>query len=332
MLLFLDVVLDARGDDGDDGAEAGFIDEVVHLLQALPGEVMLDVRFLGVFLAEQLRDERVDVVLFDLHVEAQGVVQLLQRRATPRAGLARSEGLEHRLRFAVILLQQDNGVGHRCFLRMGAVIGSLLPRSRGVEPVRSGFLPVHDSGISSPVIRQLPEERDRSVSVTERTARRRESASNDSAASSSAPSGGWVRNSKLGIVCVALFLTFWGAQALTGWHEHNNDHRDHEEQRDLVRRVPHDGTLLGGLDRELGERVPPDGRVRAPDRLPHPEGFTRVEETGRRPRRRRPACPRRRPGRARPGATRRAQARALRELVARSRSSCCSSRRWCCTR
>jgi len=43
------------------------------------------------------------------------------------------------------------------------------------------------------------------------------------------PSGGWFRNSKLGLVCVALFLTFWAAQALTGWQEHNSDQVTHGE-------------------------------------------------------------------------------------------------------
>ena len=67
------------------------------------------------------------------------------------------------------------------------------------------------------------------MSVTERTARRRDSASNDSAGSSSAPSGGWARNSKLGLVCLALFLLFWAAQAVTGWKEDNDDAVTHHE-------------------------------------------------------------------------------------------------------
>src|SRR5215203_85178 len=43
------------------------------------------------------------------------------------------------------------------------------------------------------------------------------------------PSDGWLRSSKLGLVCVALFLCFWSAQALTGWQEHNADQSSHHE-------------------------------------------------------------------------------------------------------
>jgi hypothetical protein len=42
-------------------------------------------------------------------------------------------------------------------------------------------------------------------------------------------SAGWLRNSKLGIVCLALFLCFWAAQSLTGWQEHNSDQASHHE-------------------------------------------------------------------------------------------------------
>jgi hypothetical protein len=42
-------------------------------------------------------------------------------------------------------------------------------------------------------------------------------------------SDGWLRNSKLGIVCIALFLCFWVAQSLTGWQEHNADQASHQE-------------------------------------------------------------------------------------------------------
>jgi hypothetical protein len=43
------------------------------------------------------------------------------------------------------------------------------------------------------------------------------------------PTGSWARNSKLGLVCVALFLLFWGAQAVTGWQEDNDDAVTHHE-------------------------------------------------------------------------------------------------------
>jgi hypothetical protein len=43
--------------------------------------------------------------------------------------------------------------------------------------------------------------------------------------------GNWVRNSKLGLVCVALFLLFWAAQALTGWQEDNDDAVTHHEPK-----------------------------------------------------------------------------------------------------
>ncbi len=43
------------------------------------------------------------------------------------------------------------------------------------------------------------------------------------------PTGSWVRNSKLGLVCLALFLLFWAAQAVTGWKEDNDDAVTHHE-------------------------------------------------------------------------------------------------------
>jgi len=42
-------------------------------------------------------------------------------------------------------------------------------------------------------------------------------------------SEGWLRNSKLGLVCLALFLCFWAAQAVTGWQDHNSDQSTHGE-------------------------------------------------------------------------------------------------------
>jgi hypothetical protein len=38
---------------------------------------------------------------------------------------------------------------------------------------------------------------------------------------------GWLRNSKLAMVCFAIFFALLIAQSLTGWREHNNDARDH---------------------------------------------------------------------------------------------------------
>jgi hypothetical protein len=39
--------------------------------------------------------------------------------------------------------------------------------------------------------------------------------------------GGWLRNSKLGFVCLALFLVFWAAQSVTGWHTYNAEQLQH---------------------------------------------------------------------------------------------------------
>ena len=44
-----------------------------------------------------------------------------------------------------------------------------------------------------------------------------------------APTGSWARNSKLGLVCLGLFLLFWAAEALTGWKEDNDDAVTHHE-------------------------------------------------------------------------------------------------------
>src|SRR4051812_46686107 len=40
---------------------------------------------------------------------------------------------------------------------------------------------------------------------------------------------GWLRNSKLAMVCFGIFIALLFAQSLTGWREHNNDSRQHHE-------------------------------------------------------------------------------------------------------
>jgi hypothetical protein len=45
----------------------------------------------------------------------------------------------------------------------------------------------------------------------------------------SALDGSWVRNSKLALACLALFLVFWVAQSLTGWHAFNADQQEHQD-------------------------------------------------------------------------------------------------------
>jgi hypothetical protein len=41
--------------------------------------------------------------------------------------------------------------------------------------------------------------------------------------------GGWLRNSKLALVCFAIFAVLLVAQSLTGWRERNNDAHTHHE-------------------------------------------------------------------------------------------------------
>ena len=38
---------------------------------------------------------------------------------------------------------------------------------------------------------------------------------------------GWLRQSKLALVCLGIFVVLLAAQSLTGWREHNNDSRSH---------------------------------------------------------------------------------------------------------
>jgi hypothetical protein len=40
---------------------------------------------------------------------------------------------------------------------------------------------------------------------------------------------GWLRNSKLALVCLCLFLVFWAAQSVTGWRSFDADQKDHGE-------------------------------------------------------------------------------------------------------
>src|SRR4051795_12647606 len=41
---------------------------------------------------------------------------------------------------------------------------------------------------------------------------------------------GWLRSSKLAIACFAIFVVFWAAQSVTGWHAYNADQQEHAEQ------------------------------------------------------------------------------------------------------
>jgi len=45
----------------------------------------------------------------------------------------------------------------------------------------------------------------------------------------SQPRASWVRDSKLAIASLVIFLVLLGAQALTGWHDRNHDATDHHE-------------------------------------------------------------------------------------------------------
>ncbi len=65
--------------------------------------------------------------------------------------------------------------------------------------------------------------------VTDDTARAIDSSPKRAPGPASRDSGGWLRNSKLGLVCLGLFLAFWAAMALTGWQEHNSDQVTHGE-------------------------------------------------------------------------------------------------------
>ena len=65
--------------------------------------------------------------------------------------------------------------------------------------------------------------------LTEDTAHTLRSSSPNGEPTATRDAGGWIRNSKLGIVCLGLFLVFWAAMALTGWQEHNSDQVTHGE-------------------------------------------------------------------------------------------------------
>jgi hypothetical protein len=65
--------------------------------------------------------------------------------------------------------------------------------------------------------------------LTDHTACTIDSSPNGSAGQASRDSNGWIRNSKLGIVCLGLFLLFWVAMAFTGWQAHNSDQATHGE-------------------------------------------------------------------------------------------------------
>ena len=71
----------------------------------------------------------------------------------------------------------------------------------------------------------------------------------------------WVRNNALSIVLFGLFAIFLVGQSLTGWRAYNSDQRS-TASRPRLRLLSDHGALRGGHLRELGERVPADGRLR----------------------------------------------------------------------
>ena len=66
--------------------------------------------------------------------------------------------------------------------------------------------------------------------------------------------------------------------ALTGWSDYNGEQADHSSHGH-PHRVPQDAELRRGGVRELGERVPPDGRLRPANGLPVQPWILRVEAT-----------------------------------------------------
>ncbi len=75
----------------------------------------------------------------------------------------------------------------------------------------------------------------------------------------------WIRDRALTLAMMAMFLLFLAGQLVTGFYEYNATQAEHGQARVDRRRLPRDGPPMGGALRELGERVPPDGRVRARD-------------------------------------------------------------------
>ena len=142
----------------------------------------------------------------------------------------------------------------------------------------------------------------------------------------------WLRDRGLLLANLALFVVFFGGMALTGVRVYNDEQVEHGgETVSLAGYLTHRGLRRGDV-RELGERVPADGHLRAAHRLPVParvvgvQADRRAGAAGRGPAR---AC--RRSERALAGAARRLGAEGLRELPGQRCSSCCSSAPGCCT-
>ena len=75
------------------------------------------------------------------------------------------------------------------------------------------------------------------------------------------------RDNGLSIVLVVSFLATWLEQVLAGWDVYNDERRDEGRHAVSITEYLRQSFRRGDI-RELGERVPANGRLRAVHRLP----------------------------------------------------------------
>ena len=86
-----------------------------------------------------------------------------------------------------------------------------------------------------------------------------------------------LRNNGLSLTLFALFAIFLAAQSVTGWQVENAERAQHERASAGVQRLSAERAFHRGHLRELGERVPADGRLRPADGLSLPAGLVGIE-------------------------------------------------------
>ena len=125
----------------------------------------------------------------------------------------------------------------------------------------------------------------------------------------------FLRDQGLAITMFGIFAVTMVGLVLTGWNNYNGEQIEHRCRRSPSRSTSGLRALRRGGLRELGERVPADGRLRAADGLPFQRGSSESKDPDSE------AAPR-----TRIPARRQAEARALAGSRRADRSRCTSTR------
>ena len=106
------MVAHAGGDHRHRRSESRLLDEFGQFVEGDADEAVLDLGLLGGLVPDLGLHHRVELLLLDLHVQAQPGVELLERAPPLRSGLGMVEILQQCVGFAVVTLQDGDRVVH----------------------------------------------------------------------------------------------------------------------------------------------------------------------------------------------------------------------------